>query len=59
MSLSNEDVRMTGTAKWIIFLGKIKLFTNLGCFIYPLMTVILVGIPLVGAMKVILSLNIG
>ena len=38
---------MTGTAKWISLLGKIKLFTNLGCLLYPMITAIFTGIPLI------------
>ena len=53
----NDGVKMTGTAKWISLLEKIKLFTNLGCLLYPLMTAIFIGIPLIGSSLITLVHN--
>ena len=53
--MSNGEEKMTGTVKWISLLGKIKLFTNLGCLLYPLMTAVFTGLPLILQSSTILS----
>ena len=49
------EVKMTGTAKWIHLLGKIKLFTNLGYLIYPALTSIFFSLPAFAMLKKTLS----
>ena len=54
--MSNDEEKMTGTVKWISLLGKIKLFTNLGCLLYPLMTAVFTGLPLILQSTTVLSI---